>query len=33
MTSTPGVYLWHDVDQSCEAVFERFVLTLSKAEK
>jgi len=28
-----GVYLWHDVDQPCEAVFERFRLTPLKAEK
>ena len=30
---TVGVYLWHDVDQPCEAVFERFKLTPLKAEK
>jgi len=30
---TVGVYLWHDVDQPCEAVFERFRLTPLKAEK
>ena len=30
---TVGVYLWHDVDQPCESVFEQFRITPLKAEK
>ncbi len=30
---TVGVYLWHTVDQPCEAVFEHFKLTPLKKEK